>query len=102
MQNDIRLYLVIVAIGGSLIFAVSLVPPLTSGGSNLAPGVTQAEFEEAVSQELAHCEGLDANIDCTCYAGVSGYVRALETPDIPFTRSLEQTELARRQAADSC
>ena len=102
MPTDIRLYVVMIAIGASLIFAVSLVPPLTSGGSNLAPGVTQAEVEAAVSQELAHCEQLDDTVDCQCFADISGYVRALESPRVPFTRSLDQTELARRQAAHSC
>ena len=102
MPGDTRIYLVMLAIGASLIFLVSLVPPLTSGSSSVAPGVTHAELEAAVSEELAHCERLDSAMDCQCFAGISGYVRALETPEVPFTRSLDQMELARRQAAHSC
>ncbi|MEX0367917.1 MAG: hypothetical protein AB3N22_17760 [Ruegeria sp.] len=102
MPSDIRIYIVMLAVGGSLIFVVSLVPPLTSGGSTYAPGVSQAEIEDAISTERAHCEELDANIDCECYAGISGYVRALEPPRVPFSRFLDQTELARGQAANSC
>ncbi|WP_299042869.1 hypothetical protein [uncultured Tateyamaria sp.] len=102
MPNDARIYLVMIAIGASLIFLVSLVPPLTSGNSAVASGVSQAEFDAAVAAEMEHCEALGGGLDCQCYAGISGYVRALEPPRVPFTRSLDQTELARRQAAHSC
>ncbi|MEM8654542.1 MAG: hypothetical protein AAGF36_07325 [Pseudomonadota bacterium] len=102
MPSDVRIYLVMVAIGGALIFAVSLVPPLTTGAVDLSAGVTQAEFEESVSQELDHCRSLSADLDCQCFAGMSGYVRAQARDPVPFTQTLDQTELARRQAAQSC
>ncbi|WP_299611851.1 hypothetical protein [uncultured Tateyamaria sp.] len=102
MPSDIRIYVIMIAIGGALIFAVSFVPPLTTGGLALAPGVTQEDFDDAVARELKHCQSLDADLDCQCYADVSGYVLAQETAPIPFTRSMDQTELARRQAAPRC
>ncbi|WP_147106493.1 hypothetical protein [Tateyamaria sp. syn59] len=102
MTGDIRIYLVMLAIGGSIILGVSLVPPLTTSGVEIAPGVTQEEFEKAVSQELDYCEGLADDLDCQCYADVSGYIRANESVSVPFTRSIDQTTLARRQAAEDC
>ena len=102
MPGDFRTYLIMLAVGGALIFSVSLLPPLTSGTVSVAKGVSQAEFQAAVSQEMTYCEERADNLDCQCFADISGYVVANKRAAVPFTRSIDQTVLARRQAEESC
>ncbi|MEL7132854.1 MAG: hypothetical protein AAGK77_10610 [Pseudomonadota bacterium] len=102
MPSDSRIYVGLIAIIVTLIVAVSFVPPLTTGGVEVSSGAVREDIEVTVSGELQHCESLVDDLDCRCYAGVSGYVLAQERVPVPFTQTMNQTELARTQAAQSC
>lgn len=102
MAFDLRLFALALAVICGVVYVVFLAPPLTSGGSALLPGVSEAELEKAVRRERAYCERNAASADCACFAGKSGMIQAAEGPHIRGAVYPDQQELARNQAASSC
>lgn len=98
-------YLKYVAIVGTLVmlaYGVSLFPPLTSGATSAGSGVSQAEYEATVGQELAYCESHAYDVDCACFAEVSGHILSQKQTRVPFAVYPDRTELARDQASGDC
>ena len=87
---------------GLVIWGIFLLPPLTTGGSGLMPGVSQAALDQAVRSERAYCEARGTSVDCGCFAGKAGLVIAAQGPRVPGALYADQQSLARGQAAQSC
>lgn len=85
-----------------VLYVVFLVPPLTSGGGTLMPGVTEAELVEAIRTARAYCDANVPDVDCGCFSSKAGLVKAAEAPRVPGIRYADQTDLARSQALSSC
>lgn len=104
MLKDYRIHIIIVVTGFSLVSGIFLFPPLTStsGKNAIPPGMSQAEFEQTVSRELAFCQEQSGDIDCGCFADVSSYIQSQDVAQVPFAVYANQEELARGQASGSC
>ncbi|WP_299551451.1 hypothetical protein [uncultured Tateyamaria sp.] len=102
MAQEHRTYVAIIATCALLVLGVFLFPPLTTSSEPIAEGITQAEFEESVTQELAHCESQISNVDCECFASMSGYIQSQKAARVPFAVYADGQELARGQASSSC
>ena len=102
MTFNMRLVLVAAAVMSVVIYGIFLMPPLTSGGSSIMPGVSQEALDQAVGDERAYCEASGRGVDCACFAGKAGLIRAAEGPRIPGALYPDQKQLARDQAASSC
>lgn len=95
-------YLSIIGAVGAIVLGVSQLPPLTTGGTQASSGFSKAEVQEVIAQELAHCEANAAEVDCGCFAGVSGYILSNPEAKVPSARYADRLELARGQASRSC
>lgn len=102
MAFKFRLFLGAMATLAVVLYAVFLLPPLTSGGGSLLPGVTEAELTRAIQDERAYCEENRADMDCACFAGKSGLVLAAQAARVPTAQYANQEQLAREQAEASC
>ncbi|MEH6522551.1 hypothetical protein [Sulfitobacter sp.] len=102
MPNDYRFYLYVVLAGGAAIYGVSLAPPLTTGGNAGMTGISQTKFDETVSQELTYCLEQANEIDCRCFANLSGVILAHNEPRVPGAVYADKQELARGQATGTC
>ncbi len=102
MPNDFRLLFFSVLAGAGVVFTVFSFPALTTGGGFVVPGATEAEFEAVFSQELSYCERQPGDINCQCFANVSGVILADNAPRVPGARYADKQDLARGQAANSC
>ncbi|MEW9918614.1 hypothetical protein AB2B41_03295 [Marimonas sp. MJW-29] len=102
MGFNFRIFILAMAGISAIVYAVFLLPPLTSGGSALMPGVSEAELRAAIRSEHAYCETNKQGMDWACFAGKSGIVLAAGAPRIPTAQYADQRRLAREQAAASC
>ncbi|GGX58679.1 hypothetical protein GCM10007385_29330 [Tateyamaria omphalii] len=102
MVYDYLRYVAVVGILLLLAFGVSLFPPLTSGATSVGSGVSQEEYEETVGQELAYCESNSYDVDCACFAQISGHILSQKESRVPFATYPDRTELARGQASKDC
>ncbi|WP_299602139.1 hypothetical protein [uncultured Tateyamaria sp.] len=95
-------YLAIIGTVVLLLFGISFFPPLTSGGNSAGSGVSQAEYEEITGQELAYCENSAYDVDCECFAEISGHILSQQETKVPFAVYPDRTALARGQASGEC
>ena len=95
-------YLGIICAVGAIVLGVSQLPPLTTGGTQAGHGVSQAEVQKVIAQELAHCEANAGEVDCECFAGVSGYILSNPEARVPSAYYVDRLELARGQASRRC
>lgn len=102
MIQHIRTYAIMIAVVPVIPAVIFLLPPLTTSETPSRGEVDQAVFEQAFTNELAHCEEETVGIDCACFAGTSGYILAQDQPKVPFIFYADQTELARGQATERC
>lgn len=102
MPHDYRFCLYVILAGAAAIYGVFLVPPLTTGGNAGLTGISQTKFDETVSQELTYCLEQPNDINCRCFANLSGAILAHNEPRVPGAVYADKQELARGQATGSC
>lgn len=102
MPTDFRIYLFIILASGLTVYAVSFVPALTSDDSRGNAHVELRRYEAVFSHELAHCLERSDDINCQCFASISGLIQADESPALANAVYADRRELARGQAAASC
>lgn len=102
MTSDYRLLAFILIGGAAIVYGVFSFPALTSGGSGTSSIISQAEFEAVFSQELDYCTARPDDINCQCFANVSGTILADRTPRVFGAVYADKQELARGQAERSC
>jgi hypothetical protein len=88
----------------SAILAVALVvgfsfPALTERG---AADPKSAQVQETVANERERCKSSLDGVDCGCYAQKAGYLKTQAGPKAAGGRYVDQTDLARSQAASGC
>ena len=99
MSYDYRILIGVLMAVGLVVYGVSQLPALTSGGS---AGVNEAEFQAAVAKEYEFCREQPQALNCRCFANISGMIQVQSVPKLPGARYANKQELARLQASDSC
>ncbi len=102
MTIDYRYILFAALACSTVIFTIFLFPALTSRDDLNFLGPNHADLKATVSQELLHCQTRPSDIDCQCFASISGAILADNKPRIPGAWYFNKRDLARGQAADSC
>ncbi|MFT6022326.1 MAG: hypothetical protein ACI9PY_000435 [Ascidiaceihabitans sp.] len=102
MLKEFRMVLYLILGGSAVLYAVFSMPALTNGGTSNSLGVSQAEFDTAVTQELAFCQNQPDDINCPCFANLSGTILTDKEPRVRGAIYADKLELARGQAAATC
>ncbi|MDF3500563.1 MULTISPECIES: hypothetical protein [unclassified Sulfitobacter] len=102
MHYNFRILFFMLIGGAAVVYGVFQVPPLTSGGSGGASGANEAEFNAAVSEELAFCQAQPDAVNCRCFATKSAIIRSHQQPRVPTAVYADKETLARGQAAQGC
>ncbi|MDJ0820928.1 MAG: hypothetical protein QNJ09_03830 [Paracoccaceae bacterium] len=102
MPQDYRLYLGVILTGGLIVFGVSFFPALTTGGSGSATSSFGPQYEAVFRAELDCCRENADDVNCRCFANISGIIQADTRPRVPGAVYADKQELARWQAAKSC
>lgn len=102
MASDYRLLICLVFGGAAIVYGVFSFPALTSGGSGSSSSITPAEFEAVFNQEMDHCLERPDDMNCQCFANLSGTILADKTPRVFGAVYADKQELARSQAERSC
>lgn len=102
MHFNPRYFVLALAAMAAILYVIFLVPPLTSGGGTLIPGVTEAELAKAVTTEREHCQTNEPDVNCACFANKSGLIKSSAGPRVPGVVYADPERLARSQARASC
>lgn len=102
MPGDYRILLSLVLGGAVVVYCIFLFPALTSGDAGGSAEVSQAEFDAVVSQEMAFCLGQSSDMNCQCFAKMSGTIQVHDEPRVFGAVYADKQELARGQAEHSC
>lgn len=102
MPQNHRILLCIVIVSGLIVYGVSFFPPLTTAGTEDPTSSTPTRFDAVFSQELAHCQKSSYDVNCRCFADISGTILAENNPRVPGVVYANKQELARGQAMGSC
>ena len=101
MQNA-RLYVGLLLGSAFAVWAASFLPTLTTSTTANNGLQDQAVFEQAYAEELSYCRAEEEDLNCRCFANVSGVVIASEQLRVPGARYPDRLEIARIQASDRC
>lgn len=102
MLSDLRVYLVLAALGGAVVYGIFQAPPLTSRETDATSLVDQSSFEATFNEERDFCEAQPNSYDCQCYARISGVVQSGEGINIAGAERIDRQRLARMQASGRC
>ena len=87
-------------VAGAILAGVFALPALTEPAGDDVPAT--AKFRAAVAREGAHCEGLNAGLDCLCFGQKSAHVMSHEVNRVQGFWYGDQRDLARGQAKRRC
>lgn len=102
MFAEYRIYVAMVLSGAAILAVVFSFPALTTGGYSPGVPATEAQLDEVIAEERDFCERQPEDLDCQCFAGVSGVVLLNGNPRVPGATYADQQDLARSQAAQKC
>lgn len=102
MLQDYRIALAIIAATGFAVYGVSHFPSLTTVDSPAPNAADPARAAAIFGRELAYCQENAADLDCRCFADISGAIQARERARLSGWVYADKQELARWQARDSC
>lgn len=103
MLREIPVAVYILSGAGALLAGAFALPALTAGGSSSTmPGVLQSAYEAAHDAEMRYCHTAAQGLDCACFAHVSGLIIAHDSGARRLPGQIDQTTLARTQAASRC
>lgn len=102
MLRDYRISLYVILGGLVVIYVVFSFPALTASGNKSSTGVSEAEFERTVRQEMAYCRQQPEDINCQCFANLSGQILTHRTNKVHGATYADRQDLARGQAARAC
>ena len=104
MLMDIRLAVYIILASGAVAYGVALFPALTTTGTGTgASDVPDGTRSEAIrSQELNYCRDNVDDVNCRCFANISGLIQSDTAPRVSGAAYADKQQLARVQAGASC
>jgi hypothetical protein len=78
-------------------------------GSTFTPVIPRGSSSELTSREVANsiqemsfCSANLEDVNCACFAGISGHILSQDTPSFRGSVSVDRFELARAQASEAC
>ena len=102
MLQQIRIAVFALLAMGLIFYGVSFLPPLTSGGSSSPTGLAQERYETVFRNELQYCRNNIDDLNCRCFAQISGMIQADVVHRTPGAVPMNKQALGRMQAEDSC
>ncbi len=99
MAGEFTTAVYVIAGIGFIVGGAFALPPLTEPESADLPPQARGV---GVQQELSYCRNNRLAVNCHCFAQKAGQILANDEPRALRTNYIDQTELARAQAMDSC
>ncbi|WP_299722779.1 hypothetical protein [uncultured Tateyamaria sp.] len=102
MPDNLRILIYAVLAGAAIVAVVFSFPSLTTPDGGGGTGADQVQFEAIFAQEMSHCQSQPEDIDCQCYASISGTIQSDTATRVPRAQYAGKQDLARWQAGESC
>jgi len=96
-KNAVPFYLV-AGVVVTLAIGSTFTPVISRGAS-----VDRTSKEvEIGNQEYSFCQSEVSDVNCACFAGISGYILSQDVPEFRGSKAIDRSGLARTQAKQSC
>ncbi len=86
----------------AVVIGAFAMPPLTTSSASVPTDVSEEVFEQTMSTEYGFCRQLGERVNCLCFARTSSTILTAGQERVPGMLYMDQTELARLQASESC
>ena len=99
MLRNYAVHLFLIAgVAAALAIGSTFTPVISRSGNT---DMTSAEVKNA-KQEYSYCRANLDDVNCACFAGISGHILSQQEPDFRGDFAVDRSDLVRAQGMQSC
>lgn len=98
LRNYTVHFFLIAGVAGALVIGSTFTPVISRGGSS---EISTLEIANS-KQEYSFCQSNLDDVNCACFAGISGHILSQKEPSFRGNYSVNRSDLARAQGMQSC